>query len=186
MQTISSPISQTSDTDKEQLPQISYIPLLQKALDGLDTSLDEELDRYRHWQENGQTFSYLNPFRSPSRFNINGSSANAASDSPQLPKMSLPSMLNVNQAAKNVGDESSYSSYQGNPESQHSNVKSPQPPVNAHASFAAPNSFEHIAATTLDRPNSDLVHPNEEMSEDDLFEQLVMNMLMMKSSIAMI
>ena len=47
MQTISSPISQTSDTDKEQLPQIAYIPLLQKALDGLDTSLDEELDRYR-------------------------------------------------------------------------------------------------------------------------------------------
>ncbi len=172
MQTISSPISQTSDTDKEQLPQIAYIPLLQKALDGLDTSLDEELDRYRHWQENGQTFSYLNPFRSPSRFHANGSSANAASDLPQLPKMPLPSMPIADQVAKNVGDESSYSSYQGHPESQHSNVKNVQTPVNAHANFAAPDLFEQMAETTLDRPNPDPVDLNEEISEDDLFRTI--------------
>ena len=29
----------------------------------MDASLNDELDRYRHWQENGQTISYLNPFR---------------------------------------------------------------------------------------------------------------------------
>jgi hypothetical protein len=36
---------------------------LQTALAGLDASLNDELDRYRHWQANGQTISYLNPFR---------------------------------------------------------------------------------------------------------------------------
>ena len=37
--------------------------VLQTSLTGLDASLNDELDRYRHWQTNGQTISYLNPFR---------------------------------------------------------------------------------------------------------------------------
>jgi hypothetical protein len=172
MQTISSPISQTLDRDKGQLPEIAYVPLLQKALDGLDISLDEELDRYRHWQENGQTFSYLNPFRSPSRFSANVSSANATSASLQLPKMPLPSMPTADRVAKNVGEERSYSSYQTNPEPQHSNVKSAQPPVSDLANFAEPDLFEQIAETTLEQPNPDPVHPDQEMSEDDLFRTI--------------
>lgn len=48
----------------EQLPPIAAAPILQAALSGLDVILEEELERYRHWQANGQTFSYLKPFRS--------------------------------------------------------------------------------------------------------------------------
>lgn len=45
------------------LPAIAQSSVLQTALAGLDASLNDELDRYRHWQDNGQTISYLNPFR---------------------------------------------------------------------------------------------------------------------------
>jgi hypothetical protein len=180
MQTISSPISQTSDTDKEQLPQIAYVPLLKKALDGLDTSLDEELDRYRHWQENGQTFSYLNPFKSASRFGAIGSlnnsgttsETNRASASPHLPKMSLPLTPTADQAAKKVSNEQSY---QGNPESQHNNVKSTQSVVSDQPNFTAADLLEQLAATTIETsetPSPDLGDPNQEISEDDLFQAI--------------
>ena len=49
--------------DADILPAIAQSSVLQTALAGLDASLNDELDRYRHWQANGQTISYLNPFR---------------------------------------------------------------------------------------------------------------------------
>jgi hypothetical protein len=65
--TISPKISQTNprvtDAETDFLPAIAQSSVLQTALAGLDASLNDELDRYRHWQENGQTISYLNPFR---------------------------------------------------------------------------------------------------------------------------
>ncbi|MDX2254639.1 MAG: hypothetical protein NW214_03900 [Pseudanabaenaceae cyanobacterium bins.39] len=45
------------------LPAIAQSTTLQTSLAGLDANLNDELDRYRHWQQNGQTISYLNPFR---------------------------------------------------------------------------------------------------------------------------
>ncbi len=178
MQTLNSPISQTSDLDKNQLPQIASIPLLKKALDGLDTSLDQELDRYRHWQENGQTFSYLNPSRSPSRSSVNGALANAASASLQLPKMPLPSTPTNDRIAQNVSE---IDSDRGNPASQtsqnsneHNNVKNAQPLEvgNTQSADPATDLFEQLAATTLDCSNSDQVDLNEEISEDDLFQAI--------------
>ena len=66
--TISPTISKTSNQrvtnlETDLLPTIAQSSVLQTALAGLDASLNDELDRYRHWQENGQTISYLNPFR---------------------------------------------------------------------------------------------------------------------------
>ena len=74
MQTLSPTISPTiSKTSKpkvndlnnldELLPAIAQSSVLKDTLSGLDASLNDELDRYRHWKENGQTISYLNPFR---------------------------------------------------------------------------------------------------------------------------
>jgi hypothetical protein len=64
---ISPTISQTNprvtDTETDFLPAIAQSSVLQTALTGLDASLNDELDRYCHWQEHGQTISYLNPFR---------------------------------------------------------------------------------------------------------------------------
>jgi hypothetical protein len=177
MQTINSPISQTADPDQEQLPQIARIPLLRKALDGLDTSLDEELDRYRHWQENEQTFSYLNPFRAASRVSaigslhdsLNNSGANSetnrTSTSPHLPKMSLPLTPTVNQVDKNVGNFSD----------EHNNVKSTQSIVNNQPNFTTADLLEQLAATTIESPETpspDLGDPNQEISEDDLFQAI--------------
>ncbi len=68
MQTLS-PISPTKTSQRvayaeaESTSAIANSPILQTALNGLDANLNDELDRYRHWQENGQTISYLNPFR---------------------------------------------------------------------------------------------------------------------------
>ena len=66
--TISPTISKTSNqrvtnSETDLLPAIAQSSGLQTALAGLDASLNDELDRYRHWQANGQTISYLNPFR---------------------------------------------------------------------------------------------------------------------------
>jgi hypothetical protein len=66
--TISPTISKTSNqrvtnSETDLLPAIAQSSGLQTALAGLDASLNDELDRYRHWQSNGQTISYLNPFR---------------------------------------------------------------------------------------------------------------------------
>lgn len=67
--TISPTISKTANhrvTDIETgslMSAIAQSSVLQTALTGLDASLNDELDRYRHWQANGQTISYLNPFR---------------------------------------------------------------------------------------------------------------------------
>jgi hypothetical protein len=72
MQTLSPTISPTiaklnnskiADPENDFLPAIAQSSVLKTALAGLDASLNDELDRYRHWQENGQTISYLNPFR---------------------------------------------------------------------------------------------------------------------------
>ncbi|MBD2176574.1 hypothetical protein H6F42_06555 [Pseudanabaena sp. FACHB-1998] len=69
MQTLSPTISPTisskkvTESETEYLPAIAQSSVMQTALTGLDASLNDELDRYRHWQENGQTISYLNPFR---------------------------------------------------------------------------------------------------------------------------
>ena len=72
MQTLSPTISPTisraynprgTDAETDFLPAIAQSSVLQTALAGLDASLNDELDRYRHWQDNGQTISYLNPFR---------------------------------------------------------------------------------------------------------------------------
>lgn len=68
MQTLS-PISPTKTSHRvayaeaELTPAIAHSLILQTALNGLDANLNDELDRYRHWQENGQTISYLNPFK---------------------------------------------------------------------------------------------------------------------------
>ena len=66
--TISPTISRTSNSkvtgaETDLLPAIAKSSALQTALAGLDASLNDELDRYRHWQDNGQTISYLNPFK---------------------------------------------------------------------------------------------------------------------------
>lgn len=72
MQTLSPTISPTiskksnqrvTNSETDLLPAITQSSVLQTALAGLDVSLNDELDRYRHWQANGQTISYLNPFR---------------------------------------------------------------------------------------------------------------------------
>lgn len=60
---ISQPNPRVTNAETDFLPAISQSSVLQTALAGLDASLNDELDRYRHWQENGQTISYLNPFR---------------------------------------------------------------------------------------------------------------------------
>ncbi len=60
---ISQPNPRVTDAATDFLPAIAQSSVLQTALAGLDASLNDELDRYRHWQENGQTISYLNPFR---------------------------------------------------------------------------------------------------------------------------
>jgi hypothetical protein len=68
MQTLS-PTSNTKTSHRvtyaetEQTSAIARSSVLQTALNGLDANLNDELDRYHHWQENGQTISYLNPFR---------------------------------------------------------------------------------------------------------------------------
>lgn len=181
MQTLSSPISQTSDINKEQLPRIASIPLLQKALDGLDTSLDEELDRYRHWQENGQTFSYLNPFRSPSRSSVNATSANPVPASIQLPKVPLPSTPNNDRVAKNVSEvRSDRVNTAAQDRNELTNVKSAQyleedntqSTDTADTTDTAENIFEQLAATTLEPPNPDPIELHEEISEDDLFQTI--------------
>jgi len=70
--TISAPISpaiakafntKVSNLETDSLPSLSQSLVLQTALTGMDASLNDELDRYRHWQANGQNISYLNPFR---------------------------------------------------------------------------------------------------------------------------
>ncbi len=70
--TISTPISpaiakaanpRISNVEADFLPALSQSLVLQTALTGIDASLNDELDRYRHWQANGQNISYLNPFR---------------------------------------------------------------------------------------------------------------------------
>lgn len=72
MQTLSPTISpaiaktitpRVSASEAASLSAIADSSVLQTALAGLDASLNDELDRYRHWLENGQTISYLNPFR---------------------------------------------------------------------------------------------------------------------------
>ncbi len=72
MQTLSPTISPTiapmiakkgNNAETDFLPEIAQSSVMQTALAGLDASLNDELDRYRHWQANGQTISYLNPFR---------------------------------------------------------------------------------------------------------------------------
>jgi hypothetical protein len=64
MQTLSPEIiSRSPEMDDDALPAIAKSSLLQSALNGLDANLNDELERYRHWQSNGQSFSYLNPFR---------------------------------------------------------------------------------------------------------------------------
>jgi len=55
--------SKVADTEANLLSAIAHSSVLQTALSGLESSLNDELDRYRHWQANGQTISYLNPFR---------------------------------------------------------------------------------------------------------------------------
>ena len=55
--------SKVADSEANLLPAIAHSSVLQTALSGLESSLNDELDRYRHWQANGQTISYLNPFR---------------------------------------------------------------------------------------------------------------------------
>ena len=82
-----------SKSTEDDLPSISQSPVLQAALVGLDVALDDELERYRHWQGNGQTFSYLNPFKpfSQSIAQVVDRSAhqsvNYAGTSPELPTM---------------------------------------------------------------------------------------------------
>ena len=39
------------------LPEIAKSPVLQAAIDGLDVTLHDELERYRHWCENGKSLS---------------------------------------------------------------------------------------------------------------------------------
>jgi hypothetical protein len=72
MQTLSPTISPTIsksaklgsiDSEAIALSAIAESSVLQTAMAGLDATLNDELDRYRHWQANGQTISYLNPFR---------------------------------------------------------------------------------------------------------------------------
>ena len=55
--------AKATDAEAYLLPAIAHSSVLQTALSGLESSLNDELDRYRHWQANGQTISYLNPFR---------------------------------------------------------------------------------------------------------------------------
>ena len=55
--------SKATDAEASLLPAIAHSSVLKTALTGLESSLNDELDRYRHWQANGQTISYLNPFR---------------------------------------------------------------------------------------------------------------------------
>ena len=55
--------SRVSNVEADFLPALSQSLVLQTALTGMDASLNDELDRYRHWQANGQNISYLNPFR---------------------------------------------------------------------------------------------------------------------------
>ncbi|MEE3715970.1 hypothetical protein V2H45_04320 [Tumidithrix elongata RA019] len=65
MQTLSPNITSraTEPSEDEDLPSIAKSSVLQAALSGLDANLNDELERYRHWQANGQSYSYLNPFR---------------------------------------------------------------------------------------------------------------------------
>ena len=72
MQTLSPTISSTTHLttspevtkpETNLLSAIAQSQVLQISLSDMDASLNDELDRYRHWQANGQTISYLNPFR---------------------------------------------------------------------------------------------------------------------------
>ncbi len=67
------------------LPAIAQSPLLQAALVGLDVSLDEELERYRRWQTNGQTISYTGMFRT-----LTDEPETTAVAAPSLPPLAAP------------------------------------------------------------------------------------------------
>jgi hypothetical protein len=59
--------------------------MLRSALTGLDTTLEDELSRYHHWQDNGQSFSYLNAYQ-PLKLSMSEEVRNAiASDRPITP-----------------------------------------------------------------------------------------------------
>jgi hypothetical protein len=74
--------SNNADTKALQKVDLAQSSMLRSALSGLDTTLDDELSRYHHWQENGQSFSYLNAYQ-PLQLSMSESVRNAiASDRP--------------------------------------------------------------------------------------------------------
>jgi hypothetical protein len=76
---------------------LSQSELLGSALTGLDTTLEDELNRYHHWQDNGQSFSYLNAYQ-PLQLSMSEEVRNAiASDRPATPGANIG--VNVTNAA---------------------------------------------------------------------------------------
>ncbi|AFY70265.1 hypothetical protein Pse7367_1992 [Thalassoporum mexicanum PCC 7367] len=70
--------------------ELSQSEMLQSALTGLDTTLEDELSRYHHWQDNGQSFSYLNAYQ-PLKLSMSEEVRNAiASDRPITPGVDNP------------------------------------------------------------------------------------------------
>ena len=69
MQTLNAPINKdahaASSSGNDVITALAQSSFLHTALGGLDLRLDEELERYRHWQDNGM--SYLKPFQSQSQ-----------------------------------------------------------------------------------------------------------------------
>ncbi|WP_019501739.1 hypothetical protein [Pseudanabaena sp. PCC 6802] len=192
MQTVNHSNSQaTTSKGTARLPQIAYVPLLQTALSSLDTSLDEELERYRYWLENGQTFSYLNPFKSSfgvgalqpvgattrnNANNSNSASAIAASDKTadrngtplQLPKVPSPpqSKLQVEQPEITQNVQIQDARIDDRDIDTTRDV--------AQQGVARSNLSEQMAETIIDPPleNPDIASSQDSSAEaDDLFQQ---------------
>ncbi len=104
MQTLNSPVNKDShaaaDANNSSVISLAQSSFLHTALGGLDLRLDEELERYRHWQDNGM--SYLKPFQPQSQKenNFGGLGVGLGGDSfvnasayppakPKLPRQSI-------------------------------------------------------------------------------------------------
>jgi hypothetical protein len=174
MQTVNRSNSQiAASNEADRLPPIAYVPLLQNALSSLDTSLDEELERYRHWLENGQAFSYLNPFRSS--FGISAAQSGDAS---------VITSSNSNKTGNRDGIPLQLPKVPSPPPPR-SQVK--QPAISADVQIAgaqdrdvdaaldidSPSSTGQMAETIIDSPldHSKTAPSLEDIAEDDLLQQ---------------
>ena len=161
MQTLNAPVNKDShaaaDASNSSVISLAQSSFLHTALGGLDLRLDEELERYRHWQDNGM--SYLKPFQPQSQkensfgslgVGLGGDSfVNASAYPPAKPKLprqsidlpnpmaaatSSPAPVNPGVTPYSVSGKTNQTTLQSQPPAQPSPLPKPQshtsrPPV---------------------------------------------------------